>query len=56
MNTKVSKAQLDVWEAKELLSNELMLMPISQRVDYIIQKAKIAVKKITDSKAIKKAA
>ena len=56
MNTKVSKAQMDVWEAKELLSSELMLMPISQRIAHIIQKAKKAVKKIADNKAIKKAA
>ena len=40
MKTKTAKTQLEVWEAKERLSLELLRLPESKRIDYIIKKAK----------------
>ena len=50
MEAKISKAQLEVWEWKEKLSNELLKIPVKDRSKYIADKAKRARKRIEESK------
>jgi hypothetical protein len=38
METKISKAQKEVWEWKERLSEELQNLPKEKRIPYILKK------------------
>ncbi|HLG34278.1 MAG TPA: hypothetical protein VI757_05305 [Bacteroidia bacterium] len=50
METKVSKAQLEVWEWKEKLYEELKNIPESKRIGYLIDKVKNTVEKLRKKK------
>jgi hypothetical protein len=40
MRAKISKAQTEVWEWKEMLYEKTKHLSMSKRIDYLIQKAK----------------
>lgn len=50
METKVSKAQLEVWEAKDKLYEELKHIPIGKRIEYIQSKVKDTINKYFKNK------
>ncbi|MFH1004841.1 MAG: hypothetical protein V1781_05035 [Bacteroidota bacterium] len=54
MKTKISEseAQLEVWEAKEKLYEELKNIPAGKRVDYLQKKAKNAMEKFFKNKFV----
>ena len=56
MATKESKAQLAVWEAKERLSEELLKLPVKERIPYIIEKTRVTVEALKKKKALRKKA
>ena len=53
METKVSKAQLEVWEAKDKLYEELKYIPIGKRIEYIQSKVKNTINKYFKNKISK---
>jgi hypothetical protein len=52
MTTKIPKAQLEIWEAKEKLFQELTAIPVGKRVEYLQNKAKDAVLKFFKNKMV----
>jgi hypothetical protein len=50
METKVSKAQIEVWDWKETLYEELKNIPKSERLSYIKGKVSETIKKINKKK------
>ncbi|MBI5206731.1 MAG: hypothetical protein HY934_02960 [Candidatus Firestonebacteria bacterium] len=46
-NEKVSKAQLEVWEWKDALYNEVKNMEIGQALKYLIKKSEKTVKALS---------
>jgi hypothetical protein len=53
METKISKAQTEVWEAKERLYEELKNIPSSERILYLQNKVKDTVEKYFKKKMVK---
>jgi hypothetical protein len=51
METKISKAQIEVWDWKESLYEELRNIPKSERLNYIRQKVSNTINKIKRKKA-----
>ena len=56
METKISKAQLDVWEMKERAYEEIKDMTLSEAVRFIHEQTKDTIAQIEKNRAIKKAA
>jgi hypothetical protein len=56
MKTKVSKAQTEVWDAKERLSAELLKLPVSKRIPYIVKQTKSVVTALKRKRKLPKAA
>ena len=52
METKESKAQLEIWEAKEKLYEELKNVPVGKRVEFLQEKAKTAMEKFFKNKKV----
>ena len=46
MKTKVSKAQIEVWEWKEIVSNEMNKIPRKERIKYLFKKAEDIIKQL----------
>jgi len=54
MKSKTSNVQLNVWDAKERLSEELLKLPLAKRVSYIIGSTKDTVKDIKRKRKLNK--
>lgn len=52
MKTKISKAQLEVWEAKDNLYEELKNIPYAKRIEYLQDKAKKSLAKFFKDKIV----
>ena len=50
METKTSKAQLEVWEWKEKLYEEIKNIPSTERINYLLNKVKDTVAKLKQRK------
>ncbi|MCD4789174.1 MAG: hypothetical protein K8R37_04170 [Bacteroidales bacterium] len=50
MKTKISKAQIEVWEWKEKAFEELEKIPEKERIKYIEAKTKIIINKLKKKK------
>ena len=50
MEIKESKSQLEIWDAKERLYEELKNVPVGKRVDFLQEKAKTAMEKFFKNK------
>ena len=51
METKTSNAQIEVWEWKERVYNEIKNLPESERISYILKKVKQTVELLKQQKA-----
>lgn len=47
-----SEAQLEIWEAKEKLFKELKIIPEGNRIEYLQNKAKDAIRKFFKNKMV----
>ena len=52
MENKESKSQLEIWEAKEKLYQELKNVPVGKRVELLQEKAKTAMEKFFKNKKV----
>jgi hypothetical protein len=52
MTTKVSKAQLEVWEWKEKLYEEIKNIPTLERLKYLNNKVSLTMKSLKTKKSI----
>ena len=50
METKISKAQIEVWEWKEKAFKEIEKIPENERINYIIKKTRKIIEKIKKRK------
>jgi len=54
MEIQISKAQLDVWELKELAYNKLKKIPKNKRIQFIIEDTKDTIIRLIRSKELLK--